>query len=120
MLDFDQKDPLAHWSVAQIRRLQRVQKKAVTTAWDLLKPGGILVYSTCTMAPEENESVIDYLLRKREPAQLLPIALDVPNRITPLKAWNNKTYQNDLSNCLRLAPRPDIEAFFVALIRKGE
>ncbi len=118
MVDLDNPKALDHWSVAQIKRLQRIQKKAIVTAWDLLKPGGILVYSTCTMAPEENESVVDYLLRKQETAQLMPIEIDLPNRIPAIKTWNNKSYTHDLSSCLRLAPSPDIEAFFVARIRK--
>jgi 16S rRNA (cytosine1407-C5)-methyltransferase len=118
MIDLDDPKALDHWSVAHIKRLQRIQKKAIVTAWDLLKPGGIMVYSTCTMAPEENEAVVDYLLRKQETAQLMPIDLDLPNRIPTVKSWNNKSYSNDLSNCLRLAPSSNIEAFFVARIRK--
>jgi NOL1/NOP2/sun family putative RNA methylase len=118
MITLDDPHGLDHWSVAQIKRLQRIQKKAITTAWELLRPGGILVYSTCTMAPEENEAVIDYLMRKQETAQLLPIDLKLPNRIPTIKTWNNKTFTNDLSDCLRLGPSEDIEAFFVALIRK--
>lgn len=118
MIDLNDPKALDHWSVAQIKRLQRIQKKAIVTAWDLLRPGGVLIYSTCTMAPEENEAVVDYLLRKREMAQLLPIDLALPNRIPTITAWNNKTYQNELENCLRLAPSPEVEAFFVAQIRK--
>ncbi len=118
MIDLSDAKALDHWSVAQIKRLQRIQKKAIVTAWDLLKPGGMLAYSTCTMAPEENEAVVDYLLRKRETAQLKPIELDLPNRIPTLKSWNNKSFVHDLSDCLRLAPSVDIEAFFVARIRK--
>lgn len=118
MITLDDPRALDQWSVAQIKRLQRIQKKAIATAWDLLRPGGILVYSTCTMAPEENEAVVDYLLRKQETAQLLPIQLSLPNSIPTIKSWNNKSFTQDLSNCLRLAPSEDIEAFFVALIRK--
>lgn len=118
MITLDDPHALDQWSVAQIKRLQRIQKKAIATAWDLLRPGGVLVYSTCTMAPEENEAVVDYLLRKQETAQLLPIDLPLPNRIPTVKTWNNKTFANDLSSCLRLAPSEDIEAFFVAVIRK--
>ena len=119
MIDLDDPKALDHWSVAQIKRLQRIQKKALSTAWELLRPGGVLVYSTCTMAPEENEAVVDYLLRKQESAQLLPIELNLPNRIPALKSWNNKNYSHDLQACLRLAPSQEIEAFFVALIRKA-
>lgn len=119
MIDIDTPKTLEQWSIAQIRRLQRVQKKAIMTAWDLLRPGGILVYSTCTMAPEENEAVVDYLLRKRPNAQLLPITIDVPQRIPAVKSWNNKTFVSDLTACLRLAPSAEVEAFFVACVRKS-
>jgi 16S rRNA C967 or C1407 C5-methylase (RsmB/RsmF family) len=118
MINLNDPQTLARWSIAQIKRLQGVQKKAIATAWDLLKPGGLLVYSTCTMAPEENEAVVNYLLRRYETAQLLPIDLPLPNRIPALQGWNNKTYATELNNCLRLAPSSEIEAFFVALIRK--
>ena len=120
MIDIDEPKSLSHWSVAHIKRLQRIQKKAIVTAWDLLKPGGVLVYSTCTMAPEENEAVIDYLLRNQEAAQLLSIELALPNRIPAIQAWNNKTFVSDVANCLRLAPSQDVEAFFVAIIRKAK
>lgn len=118
MIDIDDPKALGHWSVAHIKRLQRIQKKAITTAWDLLRPGGTLVYSTCTIAPEENEAVVDYLLRKREGSTLLPIDLPLPNRIPAVKTWNNKSFAHNVGNCLRLAPSPTIEAFFVAHIRK--
>lgn len=120
MIDIDDPKALDHWSVAHIKRLQRIQKKAIVTAWDLLKPGGTLVYSTCTLAPEENEAVVDYLLRKREGSKLLPIELNLPNRIPTLKSWNNKTFANELGACLRLAPSAQIEAFFVAHIKKSK
>ncbi len=118
MIDLDDPKSLSHWSLAHIKRLQRVQKKAITTAWDLLRPGGLLVYSTCTMAPEENEAVVDYLLRKHPAAHIMPINLEPPNRIPLIKSWNNRAYQTDLTGCLRLGPSTDIEAFFVAAIRK--
>ncbi|MDB5185824.1 MAG: RsmB/NOP family class SAM-dependent methyltransferase, partial [Candidatus Saccharibacteria bacterium] len=65
LMNLDRDKDLATWSVAHIKRLQQMQKKIITQAWQLLKPGGTLVYSTCTMAPEENEAVIDYLLRSQ-------------------------------------------------------
>ena len=118
MISLDNPKDFTYWSVAQIKRLQSLQKQAISTAWQLLKPGGTLVYSTCTMAPEENEAIVDYLLRRNDDAQLHPIDLQFPNQIQPLQAWHNKPFAHDLSACLRLAPSPAIEAFFVAVIRK--
>ena len=49
-----------------------LQKELIIAAFDCLKPGGILVYSTCSLTPEENEFVIEYLLSRRK-ARLLEI-----------------------------------------------
>jgi 16S rRNA (cytosine967-C5)-methyltransferase len=42
----------------ELRRLAEVQKKLLATAATLVKPGGVLVYSTCSLEPEENEQVV--------------------------------------------------------------
>ena len=108
------------WSVAHIRRLSDLQKRIIAEAWQLLKPGGTLIYSTCTMAPEENEAVIDYLLRRHDDAELLPIDIvDLQNRTPAVQTWNNREFSHDLSHCLRLTPGRLTEAFFVAKIRKN-
>lgn len=108
------------WSVAHIRRLSDLQKNIICKSWKLLQPGGTLVYSTCTMAPEENEAVIDYFLRKHTDAKLEPVTIPLQNRFEALHSWNGKPFQNDLSSCLRLLPSQLTEAFFVAKLIKPE
>lgn len=107
------------WSVAHIRRLSELQKKILHESWQLLKPGGALVYSTCTMAPEENETIIDSFIRKHPDARLEPIDFEFENRIPALTGWNDKAFTNDLSACLRLVPGKLTEAFFVAKLVKS-
>lgn len=109
---------LATWSVAHIKRLQQLQKRVIMQAWQLLKPGGTLVYSTCTMAPEEDEAIIDYLLRSQIDVRIAPLQFDPPNRVSTVKQWNGKQYNPLVANCLRLAPSSNIEAFFVAKLQK--
>jgi tRNA (cytosine49-C5)-methyltransferase len=87
-------------------------------AWQLLKPGGTLVYSTCTMAPEENEAVIDYGLRSLEAVSLVPLAFDLPNRVSAVQVWNGKTYNPLIQSTLRLKPGKYIEAFYVCKLTK--
>lgn len=107
------------WSVAHIRRLSDLQKRLILEAWRLLKPGGTLVYSTCTMAPEENEVVVDWLLRRQSDAELMPINITpLPDRVSAVQSWNNRVLTHDLSGCLRLMPGRLTEAFFVAAFRK--
>lgn len=108
------------WSVAHIRRLSDLQKKLITEAWRLLRPGGTLVYSTCTMAPEENEAVVAYLLRRQPDAALMAMNLpELPNRAPAVQHWNNRDFSHDMSACLRLTPGELTEAFFVAKLHKS-
>lgn len=113
MMQFDRDKDLEMWSVAHIKRLQQLQKRLLSQAWQLLKPGGTLVYSTCTMAPEENEAVVDYGLRALEGMRVVPFKVDLPNRVPPVVGWNGKAYSLAIQGSLRLRPSKNIEAFYV-------
>ncbi len=120
LMQLDRPKDFATWSVAHVKRLQQLQKQLILQAWQLLKPGGTLVYSTCTMAPEENEAVVDYLLRKSQgQAQLVPLTLSLPNRVPAVTMWQGKQFAPEVADCLRLKPSEEIEAFFVAKIVKS-
>jgi NOL1/NOP2/sun family putative RNA methylase len=106
------------WSVAHIKRLQQLQKRILVQAWQLLKPGGTLVYSTCTMAPEENEAVIDYLLRHNEDADVRLFKTNLKNKVAPVMEWNGKKFDPRLKFVTRLIPDPEVEAFFVCKLSK--
>ena len=122
MMTLDDKKGFESWSVAHIKRLQKLQKKLIVQAWTLLKPGGTLVYSTCTMAPEENEAVLDYLLRHNDDSTIEPLhelAQHLENMVDPVLEWNGKLFDERLVQALRLKPSPQVEAFFVVKITKG-
>ena len=118
MMSLDRNKDFNSWSVAHIKRMQSLQKQIIRQAWQLLEPGGILVYSTCTMAPEENEAVIDYALKNLDDVKLLPIDIDLENRIEALESWNGKRFNEKIKGCLRLKPSKGIHAFFVAKLQK--
>lgn len=121
MMQLDNKKDFESWSVAHIKRLQQLQKKLIVQAWQLLKPGGTLVYSTCTMAPEENEAVIDYLLRHNDNIvieNLSELRAALTNTSPSVTEWNGKKYHDDISKTLRLHPSRQVEAFFVAKLTK--
>lgn len=115
LVNLDKSNSLDTWSVAHIRRLATTQKQLVLQAWSMLKPGGILVYSTCTMAPEENEAVLEYLLRKASNAKLEP--LTVPCSPT-IAGWNDRLFPEETGKAGRVFPQDGNEAFFVSKIRK--
>jgi tRNA (cytosine49-C5)-methyltransferase len=118
MMSLENPKDFSSWSVAQVKRLQQLQKRIITQAWQLLKPGGTLIYSTCTMAPEEDESVVDYLLRSNDDAEIVPIELSLPNRVDTVKEWNGKMFSPAIQGAMRLKPSLEIEAFFVCKFQK--
>ncbi len=97
--------------------LSGIQKGLLVRAYDLLKPGGLLVYSTCTINPEENEAVVDYLLRKRQ-AELLSWEAPLPSH-PGLTEWQGRPFHPDLKKAKRFYAH-EIEAvgFFVAKLRR--
>jgi len=100
-----------------IQRLSRLQKRLILRAYDLLRPGGTLVYSTCTFAPEENESVVAHLLCERD-ARLTPVNLPVAGN-PGLLEWNGERYPDALGNARRIYPHDlDSGGGFLARIER--
>ncbi len=97
--------------------LPSIQKGLLVRAFDLVQPGGIIVYSTCTINPEENEAVVDYLLRKRQ-AEILDWDSPLPYR-TGLTEWEGKTFHPSLKLTKRFYTH-EVEAvgFYVAKIKR--
>ncbi|MEK6939941.1 MAG: NOL1/NOP2/sun family putative RNA methylase, partial [Nanoarchaeota archaeon] len=63
------------WNAGMITKLAREQKELIEVAFANLKPGGEMVYSTCSVEPEENEGVVNYLLEKFEEAEIVKVNL---------------------------------------------
>ena len=106
------------WNPDMIRRLSITQKQLIETGFNLLKEDGTLVYSTCSLEPEENEVVVDFLLNKYENAKLEEIKLRI-KRSSAVLEFENKKYSDEIKKCLRIWPQDnDTEGFFVVKIRK--
>ena len=106
------------WNPDMIRRLSITQKQLIETGFNLLKEDGVLVYSTCSLEPEENEEVIDFLIDKYENAKLEEIKLNLKKSM-PILEFENKKYSDEIKKCLRIWPQDnDTEGFFVGKIRK--
>ncbi|MBD3361231.1 NOL1/NOP2/sun family putative RNA methylase [Candidatus Woesearchaeota archaeon] len=107
------------WNPTMITRLSHTQKTLIESAYESLKPQGLLVYSTCSNEPEENEEVVDHLLEKYPDAKLEKIMLDV-KRSPLILEFKEKKYSQEIKRCVRLWPQDnDTEGFFIAKIRKS-
>lgn len=84
------------------------QRRIVGESAKLITAGGSLIYSTCTYAPEENEDIVDWLLKKNPEIQAIPIPV--------LSAYRSKLSENP---CYRFFPDPVLgSGGFCALFRK--
>ena len=107
------------WNPHMVKKLCADQKRLLDTAFTLLKEGGTLVYSTCSLEPEENEGVIDWLLKKYPDAKLQDISLPIKHGPAIL-AFEGQEYDPSIKKCLRLWPQDnDPEGFFVAKVTKA-
>lgn len=112
-------EALDRWSVRAIAGFSRVQQGLILAGFRALKPGGIMVYSTCTLAPEENEAVVAHLLRERPDAVVDEVRLPGLVMRPALAGWLDTEFPVEVTRCRRILPQDnDTEAFFVARIRR--
>ncbi|MEM7233303.1 MAG: RsmB/NOP family class I SAM-dependent RNA methyltransferase [Planctomycetota bacterium] len=87
----------------------------------LCKPGGRIVYSTCTYAPEENEAVVNAVLKEAGPEviRLTPARVEGLECSPGITSWGDETFLRELENTMRVWPHQnDSGGFFVAVIEK--
>lgn len=106
-------EAIAQWSAEGVARCAALQRQIVSSAWQCLRPGGLLVYSTCTFNASEDEDNVAWACRELG-AELLPVSCD--------EAWG---ISGSLSPAL---PGPAYrfipgltrgEGLFMAAMRKG-
>ncbi len=106
-------------SEEQARKQLELLKKAVR----ICRPGGRVVYSTCTYAPEENEAVVDAVLRDEEigeTLEVLPARIDGFRSLDGLTEWDGRRFDERLSRTMRVFPHlNDTGGFFVAILERG-
>jgi 16S rRNA (cytosine1407-C5)-methyltransferase len=111
-------ESLRLWKPARVRKLSQLQERLIENCYALLAPGGVLVYSTCTLAPEENEGVIDGLLKKHRDAEVDEIRVDVRHS-SGVTEWSGEAYDGRVARCVRIYPQHHgTQGFFTARIRR--
>jgi len=105
------------WQPTHGLRMAAAQQKLLSRALDLVKPGGTVVYSTCTFAPEENEAVLDAVLGDR--AVVVPFEISGLRSQPGLTCWHGQAYRQDLVNAHRYFPHfNNTGGFFVAKLQR--
>jgi 16S rRNA (cytosine1407-C5)-methyltransferase len=107
------------WSKDRVKALSELQLKLLIAAIKMLKPGGELVYSTCTLTPEENEMIINSAIKKY-PVKLaeLNLPLTAHNGLT---SYNNIEFSSELLSTKRLIPwEVNSDGFFLAKMIKTD
>jgi tRNA (cytosine49-C5)-methyltransferase len=110
---------IREWSPNLVRRSCGIQRQLIKVAFNNLRTGGTLVYSTCTLEPEENEGIVSFLLDEFSNAKLEKIDLDVKSS-KPILDFDGKEYNKEVKKCLRIFPQNnDTDGFFVTKIKKN-
>ena len=101
------------WSPRSIVECARLQRKLLASGVAALTPGGVLVYSTCTLNLDENERMIHWALES------LPVETEaIPIRIDGAFAGMSRGLHPGVARALRIFPDEDREGFFVCRMRK--
>ncbi|MDE2996393.1 MAG: RsmB/NOP family class I SAM-dependent RNA methyltransferase [Bacteroidota bacterium] len=116
---FDEPDSYAFWKRSKTKEMVRRQRRLLFSAVHALAPGGVLVYSTCSLAPEENEGVVQHALETfGHCLDIEPIQFDVPERMDPMMDWGKRPVDERIQGTCRLLPSERMEGFFVTRFRK--
>lgn len=103
-------EAVAQWSPALVEQCAQRQREILTDVWQALRPGGLLIYSTCTYNRQENEQMADFIV-----SELGAISLEVPIE----SDWNIYPAIGSDCHCYRFMPhRVDGEGLFMAAFRK--
>lgn len=102
----DDPSSFAHWTPRKTKEVVRKQRGLIASAFQALKPGGTLVYCTCSLSVKENEGVVEWLLRREPSADVVPAVVPI------------ETDAGRIDGTIRIWPDDLFDGFFVAKISK--
>jgi len=108
-----------YWNQSRINEMSRLQKQLLQSASKCLTDDGIIVYSTCSLEPEENEEVIDYAVNCLN-LNVEKVNIKGLKYHKGLKSFEKKEYSSEVKKCLRIMPNDNFtEGFFVCKLKKS-
>ncbi|MGL4773859.1 MAG: RsmB/NOP family class I SAM-dependent RNA methyltransferase [Clostridium sp.] len=117
ILRVDKKSKNYNWNIKRINNFSKIQKKLIKNALSLIKDNGVIIYSTCTLNPYENEEVIEYFLNSNE-VTVCNIEEQIQCSKIAITTFMGKEYNNKISKCIRIIPSEYTEGFFIAKLKK--
>lgn len=108
------------WKRSIIASNAELQSQLISEAIPLLKTGGTLVYSTCTLSPEENEGIVTSILNSHPDLALIPIAKNESHFRDGIPEFHDTIFHRDIRHCLRILPTSEWEGFFIAQMKRVE
>ncbi|MCF7866017.1 RsmB/NOP family class I SAM-dependent RNA methyltransferase [Candidatus Woesearchaeota archaeon] len=112
-----EKDYFLKRSIKDFENRAKIQKKLLIAAHSVLKSGGTLVYSTCSLEPEEDELVIDWFLKNYKDMDLEKINLTI-GEPGNTKIFN-KNINPEIIKTIKLWPdKTNTQGFFIAKLKK--
>lgn len=106
------------WSLERVNNLSEIQMKLLVSAIKMLKVGGELVYSTCTLTPEENELIINKILEKY-PVDIEEVNIPIKHH-KGLTIYKDEKLDSRLSKAIRIFPwEVDSDGFFLIKLKKA-
>ena len=111
-------DALDEWTLDHVAGVAGVQKGILDRAIEVTRPGGTVVYSTCTFAPEENEAVLDHALAEKD---VTLVEYDLPLESRPgVTEWDGESFAPSVCAAKRVYPHlNDTGGFFCAKLEVG-
>lgn len=118
--DANREKSYAFWNMDIVKRNAELQYQFLLQAVARLKKNGTLIYSTCTLSPEENEHVIQRLLNENDNLTLAPVSLFDSEYFLPgIQSWDGVSFSEEMKTCVRVLPSQLTEGFFIARILKN-
>jgi len=108
----------AYWSQEVVNKNYKLQKEIIQNTIQLLKDNWELVYSTCTISPEENEAIVHMILWNFPEMKLQDVSLDYVYARKWINKINDKVYRKEVEKTIRILPSIESEWFFIAKFKK--
>jgi len=103
--------------IGDISRHANIQRRMLEKGWSQLKVGGTLVYSTCSLEPEEGEFQINQFIEKYEnEVETLPISFKYG--VSGIETQYQVNYNPQINKTRRIFPSPGFDGFFIALLKR--